>query len=307
MKQEEFLNILKDRLQVLNEKEREDILSEYRQHIELRMESGLTEEEAIRDFGDLNELVEEILDAYSVNPEYGKRSGFDPKAGAKAAGEAVSAGTRRAGAFCRRAASALKRWTAAFFRGAAGLAGRIWSGAGRMFKGIAGFLTGRKRNFPGAGETAGEEAAFLRQEERQLPTAERVPVLSAETASLATAGRISAPPAAGRSRKHWIRSFFRGIRSLAVFCIQVLGTVFVLLPMAAVDFFAAACFGILLVLSLMGYPAVGLTVGALGGAVSCTALIVLTADILFAGRGPKEKKRGVQTDRTGEEESGHEA
>ena len=40
MKREEFLKALEERLQVLNRQEREDIVSEYRQHIELRMESG---------------------------------------------------------------------------------------------------------------------------------------------------------------------------------------------------------------------------------------------------------------------------
>ena len=72
MSREEFLQSLEARLQVLNEKERDDILSEYRQHISLRMESGLSEEEAIRDFGDFEELVSEILDAYNVNPEFGR-------------------------------------------------------------------------------------------------------------------------------------------------------------------------------------------------------------------------------------------
>ena len=70
MSREEFLQSLEARLQVLNEKERDDILSEYRQHISLRMESGLSEEEAIRDFGDFEELVSEILDAYNVSNEY---------------------------------------------------------------------------------------------------------------------------------------------------------------------------------------------------------------------------------------------
>lgn len=72
MTKTEFLEYLEKRLQVLNKKEREDILSEYAQHIELKMESGLSEEEAIHDFGDLEELTAEILDAYNVNPEYQK-------------------------------------------------------------------------------------------------------------------------------------------------------------------------------------------------------------------------------------------
>lgn len=72
----EFLEHLEKRLQVLNKKERDDILGEYAQHIELKMENGLSEEEAIRDFGDLEELEIEILDAYNVNPDY-RKIGFN--------------------------------------------------------------------------------------------------------------------------------------------------------------------------------------------------------------------------------------
>lgn len=73
MNREEFLNSLENRLQVLNKQEREDILSEYRQHIELRIGSGLSEEAAIQDFGNLDDLAAEILDAYNVDPEYGRK------------------------------------------------------------------------------------------------------------------------------------------------------------------------------------------------------------------------------------------
>lgn len=93
MTKTEFLDYLEKRLHVLKEKERDDILSEYAQHIELKMQSGLSEEDAIHDFGNPDELAAEILDAYNVNPDYDKRQfpiakssikeGF-AKAGAKA-------------------------------------------------------------------------------------------------------------------------------------------------------------------------------------------------------------------------------
>lgn len=73
MTKTEFLEYLEKRLHVLKDKEREDILSEYAQHIELKMQSGLSEEDAIHDFGGLEELAAEILDAYNVNPDYDKR------------------------------------------------------------------------------------------------------------------------------------------------------------------------------------------------------------------------------------------
>ena len=76
---ESFLNALQQGIAVLAESEQKDILEEYAQHIELKISGGLTEEEAIQDFGDVHELIGEILEAYHVNPLYadGKGTGTD--------------------------------------------------------------------------------------------------------------------------------------------------------------------------------------------------------------------------------------
>lgn len=66
MKKQEFLDKLKRRLSILNDEEVEDILTEYEAHINEKMHAGKTEEEAIADFGDFNELVKEILGAYKI-------------------------------------------------------------------------------------------------------------------------------------------------------------------------------------------------------------------------------------------------
>ena len=276
MKREEFLKALEERLQVLNRQEREDIVSEYRQHIELRMESGLTEEEAIGDFGDLDELVAEILDAYSVNPDYGKRQRMPGKESAKAAGEAVLAGTRKAGSAGMRAASALKGWILRVLKGAAGLAGRLWTL-------LRGGVSAVSRSLRPGRKMALEAQTWERREETfrgNLDTGE-IPALR----------EIPAPG-----------------QNPALLCIQVLGTVFVLLPMAAVDFMGVLLFGGLLVLCVMGYPAAGLTVGAFGGILSCTALILLAADLLFPGRRSRKPAGGPASQpERGEEERAHEA
>lgn len=78
MRKDEFLNILDRKLQVINERERRDIIDEYRTHIEMKMEEGKSEEEAIEDFGDIDELVDEILDAYKINTNRVHNS-FDSK------------------------------------------------------------------------------------------------------------------------------------------------------------------------------------------------------------------------------------
>lgn len=49
MNKEGFLKELRDHLRVLDEREQEDIIDEYAQHIDLKMKSGLSEEEAISD------------------------------------------------------------------------------------------------------------------------------------------------------------------------------------------------------------------------------------------------------------------
>lgn len=69
----EFLAYLEKRLQVINQKEREDLLAEYAQHIDMKMASGMSEEEAVKDFGDVHELADELLEAYNINPDYDKK------------------------------------------------------------------------------------------------------------------------------------------------------------------------------------------------------------------------------------------
>ena len=54
MNKKEFLDELEKKIRVLDKKEISDILDEYSQHIDMRMESGLSEDEAIKDFGDMD-------------------------------------------------------------------------------------------------------------------------------------------------------------------------------------------------------------------------------------------------------------
>lgn len=76
MTKKEFITFLNQRLSILNERERREIIDEYVQHIDLKIEEGKTEAEAIRDFGDLNEFVDEILEAYHVNPKANSAENF---------------------------------------------------------------------------------------------------------------------------------------------------------------------------------------------------------------------------------------
>lgn len=83
MNKEMFLKELSDRLQILNEKERLELLEEYAQHIDLKIESGLSEEDAVKDFGTPEELSAELLDVYHINSEFAAQSGEKKKLFAK--------------------------------------------------------------------------------------------------------------------------------------------------------------------------------------------------------------------------------
>ncbi len=72
MNKKTFLDKLRKKLKILNEDEIEDIIEEYEGHINEKISSGKTEEEAIKDFGDFDELVKEILSAYKINKDYEK-------------------------------------------------------------------------------------------------------------------------------------------------------------------------------------------------------------------------------------------
>lgn len=72
MNKETFLEELRGYLRILEDQEQEDILEEYAQHIDMKIQKGLSEEEAIRDFGSMRELAAEILEAYHVKPEFDK-------------------------------------------------------------------------------------------------------------------------------------------------------------------------------------------------------------------------------------------
>lgn len=66
MKKEEFIKKLRKKLEILDDNEIEDIVSEYEGYIEEKVNRGLTEEEAVSELGDFNEIVSDLLAAYKV-------------------------------------------------------------------------------------------------------------------------------------------------------------------------------------------------------------------------------------------------
>jgi len=73
MNKKEFLETLEKKLSILNEKERQDIIDEYKDTISEKVKHGQKEKDAIKDFGDIDDLVSEILGAYKIDPQYNKK------------------------------------------------------------------------------------------------------------------------------------------------------------------------------------------------------------------------------------------
>ena len=109
MSKEAFLTELAGHLKVLEEREQQDILDEYAQHIDMKIQNGMSEEEAIGDFGPVKELAAEILEAYHVNPEYGDSSRRG-KMDFESAAQSAEQGIRSAGSFLKKAGKKLGQW-----------------------------------------------------------------------------------------------------------------------------------------------------------------------------------------------------
>ena len=109
MSKEAFLTELAGHLKVLEEREQQDILDEYAQHIDMKIQNGMSEEEAIGDFGPVKELAAEILEAYHVNPEYGDSS-RRVRMDFESAAQSAEQGIRSAGSFLKRAGKKLGQW-----------------------------------------------------------------------------------------------------------------------------------------------------------------------------------------------------
>jgi len=73
MTKDTFIDSLRRELSILKDSEIDDIVIEYESHINEYMANGLSEEEAINEFGNFNELICGILEAFSINEEYVKK------------------------------------------------------------------------------------------------------------------------------------------------------------------------------------------------------------------------------------------
>ena len=66
MNKKEFINALKSKLDILENQEIEDIIAEYQDYIEEKVNKGMTEEEAVEELGNIDEIVDDLLGAYKI-------------------------------------------------------------------------------------------------------------------------------------------------------------------------------------------------------------------------------------------------
>lgn len=74
MNKEEFINKLKKKLDILEKSEIDDIVSEYEGYIDEKMSSGMSEKEAVKALGDINEIAKDLLSAYKIKDDYKKEN-----------------------------------------------------------------------------------------------------------------------------------------------------------------------------------------------------------------------------------------
>ncbi|RGZ00891.1 DUF1700 domain-containing protein [Clostridium sp. AM58-1XD] len=254
MSKAEFLQCLEKRLEILNQKERADILSEYEQHIEMRMKGGLTEEEAIKDFGDIDELVEEILDAYNVNPEYGKKKNI---LHGKKVEETVTKGASKVGRAFRRVWEAVWKGISS-----AGRKIRSWCGAFLTWcRSILHFPEKRKKedtmdkDWDMMTETGTDRAESCRRKRRESGN------------WMSAAGRTCG----------WIWHAALWCALLFLKCLVI----FFVWPVLIAELAAVVGLGILIVLLFMGYPVIGLVIITIGCLMSGAVVLWLVKEILF--------------------------
>ncbi len=309
MNKKEFLAALKRALAVLDETELQDIIDEYEQHIDMKTANGLSEEEAIADFGDFKELTAELLEAYHVRADYAEMNG--PKegqaAGAKdtAGGNGVSgrsgwkerlhrskpAGSKEEEAGKGFAVSLKGTLTGVWLRLCRGVktaVSRIWKITKaswiwlwkaflwcwhqicRPFVWLAGLL--------GFGAGAASDG-------RTVPDGTEEPALTKEKGGGRMMGRRSIWAVMGAG----IAAFCRGCAEACVWCIRMMWNVFcigtsVVVGIMGVCFLFA--FGMLVILVIGGYPLGGAVIGVLGATVSFFAAAGFVMTLLWRKKRP---------------------
>lgn len=243
MNKETFLEELQQHLRILEAQEQQDILEEYAQHIDMKMLKGLSEEEAIRDFGPVQELAAGILSAYHVNPEFEETNKKKKLPDfAKAAEESKKAGIS-AGGWIKRKSLAI--WN--------GIRRGVHLAAENCRKFFGKVKTLFQKGFSG---NRGEESLEQRKlkEEKRMKEHGRTAEESWGKRALTVAGS-------------GLKKTLQGLLLLGKWCLILLWNALWLFLSVMCGLFALAAlfgFGALMILMLQGYPLVGIVLADFG-------------------------------------------
>lgn len=277
MNKAEFLLELEKRLHVLNEQERRDVLQEYAQHIDLKIENGLNEEEAVRDFGSPEELAAELLDAYRINAEYAGGSDENhgggshegrAKAICRTVSKAVSGTAEKTGAVVQsagkaagQAVSGLLHLIKRFWLFCLGLVSGVCVWIGKLFRRI----TGR----PSPEEVQSEQ--YQVKEEQRRKQKEEKTELRRQRRIKYEEEREKRREMLAQRRENGEVSTLRRIWNQCVrftkWCVQVCWKMILLgaaAPFFLCGLFFLFCTGVLAVLILQEYPVIGIGIASLG-------------------------------------------
>ncbi len=308
-----FISELKQALSVLQEEELNDIISEYEQHIDMKQQNGLTEEEAIADFGSLSELAADILAAYHVRADYDREVGKRRKVFSKGQKEDVRQKAKQFGNGARERMAAGVRSLGSFLYGLLLFVGRL---AGKPV-GWAKAWWKRHQERDNIEEEDFLEEGFSEQEGQGPEEKQVMEKQIAEkqiTKGQTTEGRRGKEVLEMQGR----RACRRRRRSSAAFlgsCARIAGKIFRFTQKAILwgirtawnaccIVFALYCgccgllslymLGMLTVLLMQGYPLAGVTLGCLGLALCFFSATGLGITLLKKGKRAKEGYQEIE-------------
>lgn len=258
MKKTEFLSELKKRISLLEDDEQQDIIDEYSQHIDNKVSKGMTEDEAIEDFGPFDQLVEELLGAYHV-----KASAVEKSANFSA-NSLVDGGKRAA----EKAVDATKK------------------GCSKLRQCWEEFDSPTNAKAPTKGNASEGDKAPVGSAAAQTSRTKAALGKAARTVKEAGNAAVQGGTSLGSSALALTKTFIRWCWNFCVAC-----------TVAGVAFCALAslfCLGFCLVLLLQGYPLAGVSLAALGTSVALICLGVLCTQLILVKR--KQEQSGPHAD-----------
>lgn len=275
MNKEEFITQLKQSISILADSEQQYFVEEYTQHIDMKMSQGMSEEDAVKEMGPVEELSKEILESYHVKINaleeqkaksvdykkfFGKIKGQADKIYAK-----IAAGCKKTGLGIKKFLSALTGICLKPFKRNQneGATGETTEGAGTS----ASTTTPADASAPaGAGNPSGEAI---------------VPTGKDKGGFFGGIGRMT--KRFFRAIKELIKGCFRGMIWLAgkcfyiaLWCMLIVWNAFCI-GVGIIGLFFTAVFvffmGLFLVMLTQGYPTAGFALCALGASVSAGSLV----------------------------------